>query len=464
MRLQFWGGLTWLSSDVRTLKTYSLFLLFTGLLCVGCGALTVPEAPRVSSPISPIWDASQIRRHLVFLHDRSARGRVDGTVGYGVAASYAGERLEAYGLQPATAGDFRLLYTTPRNLVRASRVRIGNTDTVSLKPGIDFLPDGRTGNAFVAVSGIGLANDDGVWDGPAIPVLFRRMPPLSRLIQLRSLGIPLVIVETGTVQPRPAPQSVRGLGVLDLTSQSVSRILNGAQSADAIGQGVLLLRRPVRVEIIAEEDPTGSGINVVGFVPGKDPVLAREAVLLCTHLDAVGSFGGAEFMDLKNYGVEVAAVLDVARQFSSFSRLTRIPERTLIVAFVAGGTINSGGFRALLRQPLWDMQLVRSIVYAGVPAGGADSLIAAAGVFRDRLRIVEPADTIPNLMIPVRQVAQRTSRPGERQPERERTNPRTYLNEAVESSRELAARLYARVGIDVVAGSVTARDDRAPTR
>lgn len=446
------------------MKTYSLFLLVIGLLYAGCGALTVPEPPLVSSPVSPIWDATQIRRHLVFLHDRSARGRVDGTVGYGVAASYVGERLEGYGLQPATEGDFRLLYTTPRNLVRASRVRIGNTDTVSLKPGIDFLPDGRTGNAFVAVSGIGVADEDGVWAGPAIPVLFRRLPPLSRLVQLRSLGIPLVIVESDAIQPRPAPKSVRGLGVLNLTSQSVNRILDGAHSADAIGQGVLLLRRPVRIEIIAEEDPTGSGINVVGFVPGKDPVLAREAVLLCTHLDAVGSFGGAEFMDLKNYGVEVAAVLDVARQYAQFSRLTRIPERTLIVAFVAGGTIHSSGFKALLRQPLWDMDRVRSIVYAGVPAGGADSLIAAAGHFRNRLRIVQAADTIPDVMIPIRQIAERRSRPGERRPERERTNPRTYLIEAVESSRELAARLYARVGVDLVAGAVTVRDDRDPQR
>ncbi|MBT8399702.1 MAG: hypothetical protein KJO98_04440 [Rhodothermia bacterium] len=446
------------------MKTCSLFLLLIGAFCVGCSALTVPEAPRVSNPVSPIWDVNQIRRHLVFLHDRSARGRVDGTVGYGVAASYVGQRLEEYGLQPATAGDFRLLYTTPRNLVRASRVRIGNTDTVSLRPGIDFLPDGRTGNAFAAVSGIGVANEDGVWDGPAIPVLFRSKPPLSRLQQLRQLGVPLALVESGTLKPSPAQLSVRGLGVLHLTSQSVTRILEGAHSADAIGQGVLLLRRPLRIEIIAEEDPTGSGINVVGFVPGKDPVLAREAVLLCTHLDAVGSFGGADFMDLQNYGVEVAAVLDVVRQFSSFSRLTRIPERTLIVAFVAGGTIHSGGFRALLRQPLWDMESVRSIVYVGAPAGGADSLIAAAGQFRDRLRIVQAADTIPDIMIPIPKAPDRGSRPGERQPERERTDPRTYLNEAVDSARELASRIYARVGIDAVAGAVTARDNRSAAR
>ncbi len=400
----------------------------------------------------------------MFLHDRSVRGRVDGTVGYGVAASYAAERLEEYGLQPATAGDFRLLFTTPRNLVRASRVRIGNTDTVSLKPGIDFLPDGRTGNAFVAVSGIGIAAGDEPWDGPAIPVLFRSKPSLSGLTQLRGLGVPLVMVETDRVQPNPAKLSVRGLGVLDLTSQALDRILAGAHSANTLGQGVLLLRRPVRIEIIAEADPTGSGINVIGFVPGKHPVLGREAVLLCTHLDAIGSYGGAEFMDLKNYGVEVAAVLDVARQFATFSRLTRIPERTLIVALVAGGTIDSGGFRALLRQPVWDMSLVKSVVYAGVPAGGADSLIAAAGRFRDRLRIVEPADTIPSLMLPIDHAAKKISRPGERRPETARTQSRTYLNEAVESSSELAARLYSLVGIDLVVNAVVARDDPVSAR
>ncbi|MDX1430391.1 MAG: hypothetical protein R3282_08890, partial [Rhodothermales bacterium] len=253
------------------MKLGRLPILFVAVVGTGCSAFSIPETPAVSSPVAPVWNVGEIRRHLSFMHDRSVRGRVDGTVGYGVAASYAGEQMEEYGLQPATEGDFRLLYTTPRNLVRASRFRIGVTDTVNLLPGIDFVADGRTGNAFVAVSGVGIADSAEAWQGPAIPLLLRDLQTGRQLELLRDLGVPIVLVEHDDLTPRPARRAIAGIGVMNLTRRSTDRILEGAQSASALGQGVLRLRRPVRIEVIAEFDRTASGVNVVGYVPGKDP-------------------------------------------------------------------------------------------------------------------------------------------------------------------------------------------------
>ena len=419
-------------------------------LSAGCGALSVPDARPVSSPLLPAWNSNHIRQHLSFLHGGSVRGRVDGTLGYGVATSYVSERLNEYRLQPPTVGDFRILFTTPRNVVHASRVRIGDADSVSLRPGMDFLPDGRSANLSAAISGLGIVASEEPWTGPAVPLLLQGEQETRRLETLRDAGISVVLIEKDDLAPRPASRNVTGLGVLDITRDAADRILAGAQSVTG-RPGVLRLRRPLKVEVAAEFDPTASGINVIGYVPGKHPVLAREAVVVCTHLDAVGSFGGVDFIDLGNYGVEVAAILDLARQYASFSRLTRIPERTLIVAFLGGGTIDSGGFRAFLRQPVWDMDFVSAIVYAGAPARGRKSLIAAAGPFGDRLRFVSATDSIPDVVLPAGSWKASESPPGEKGLQIDAADPESYLAEAVRSAEALAERLYFVAGDELTA-------------
>src|SRR6185503_13151455 len=78
------------------------------------------------------------------------------------------------------------------------------------------------------------------------------------------------------------------------------------------------------------EQSFGYGCNVVGVLPGSDPKLSEEIVLVCAHYDHLGREQGKVHPGAADNAAGVAALLEVAQQIS---HIQPRPKRT--VAFAA---------------------------------------------------------------------------------------------------------------------------------
>ena len=93
--------------------------------------------------------------------------------------------------------------------------------------------------------------------------------------------------------------------------------------------------------------------NVIGILPGSDPQLKHEVVLLSAHLDHIGTMqeeavkGDAIFNGADDDASGVAAVLELARALSRGRR----SRRTVVFAFFGAEELGGFGDRYFLEHP-----------------------------------------------------------------------------------------------------------------
>lgn len=147
-----------------------------------------------------------------------------------------------------------------------------------------------------------------------------------------SLGIVALAVTQGVAR------RIAAVGGHDLSLLQHEIDTAGKPASTGFGEAVLNLRVDVRSR-------TRTTYNVIGIVPGRDPDLAREAVVVGAHYDGLG-LGGPGSLDpvpgeihngADDNASGVAAVLEMAR---FFAYPTNRPDRTVV--FVAFGAEEEG--------------------------------------------------------------------------------------------------------------------------
>jgi hypothetical protein len=103
---------------------------------------------------------------------------------------------------------------------------------------------------------------------------------------------------------------------------------------------------------------TGLSRNVVGVLPGSDPSLKVEAVVLGAHADHLGRVDGVVHPGADDNASGVAALLEIARAFASSPVR---PKRTLVFALWTGEEEDKIGSGHWVRNPLWP--LAKTAVY-----------------------------------------------------------------------------------------------------
>src|SRR5207245_2784227 len=89
------------------------------------------------------------------------------------------------------------------------------------------------------------------------------------------------------------------------------------------------------------DDEEQRGVNVIGIVPGTDPALAAEAVVVGAHYDHLGYQGGVMYPGADDNASGTALVVGLARAFASAGGAPR----TLVFALFGGeelGLLGSG--------------------------------------------------------------------------------------------------------------------------
>ena len=128
---------------------------------------------------------------------------------------------------------------------------------------------------------------------------------------LRNAGAQAVLV-VGTLSPRPALRPVHGLMVVQILPETAMRLMRTSRFnlATQLGRSTPAtwrLPRALRLRVETQALPVAGALNVLSYAPGKHPARARELVIVCTDLDAVGTFAGVPTLDTAHLGVSTAA-------------------------------------------------------------------------------------------------------------------------------------------------------------
>lgn len=345
--------------------------LLAALVLAGCVALQEPAPAVQSTPVDPQWRTDLLAEHLRVLNGSDVGSRATGTAGYAIAAAYVDARLREFGLHPTRPGQHRLVYQTPIVRPLAVSMRAVAGDTVTYEVGQDVLPDARSATVRALFQEVVTGRAAAAWAlGRA--VLVPAEPTWSRLQRLEAAGAAAVLV-VDTLRGRPAARQLDRLAVARITPEVAVHLtgLAPATLARALADSaatIRTLRRVVDLRVANDFEPRAGAVNVVAYVPGGHPTLAREAVLFCADLDAAEAVRGVDVLDLERLGAGTAAVLELARVYAALSSYWTVPERTLILAVWSGSLIGSAGLRAFLEQPTWSLDRIRAVVYVGLQA------------------------------------------------------------------------------------------------
>ncbi len=93
--------------------------------------------------------------------------------------------------------------------------------------------------------------------------------------------------------------------------------------------------------------------NVLGVVPGSDPALGGEVVMIGAHLDHLGRVGDVIFPGADDNASGVAALLEIAKAFAASPVR---PRRTVAFAFWTGEEEGKFGSGHYVRHPLWPLE------------------------------------------------------------------------------------------------------------
>lgn len=117
----------------------------------------------------------------------------------------------------------------------------------------------------------------------------------------------------------------------------------------------MLLPPHMSMEQVPEERRL-TGLNVVGFIPGSDPALSQQSVLVGAHYDHLGVGepvqGDGIYNGADDNASGVTALLEVARALAQGPR----PRRTVVFLSTTGEEQGLLGIRWYLRQPTFPIE------------------------------------------------------------------------------------------------------------
>lgn len=386
------------------------------------------------------FDPGRARAEVAWLADPARTGRGIGTPGGPAAAAWIADRFAEAGLQPAFDGSYLQSFDAPYRATLGERnaLSVGEAPAALAK---DFLPfgfsdDGAVDGELVFV-GYGITAPDLGYDDYAgldvkgkIVLLAQDFPregdaasPFRepgryrygewryKAINAREHGA-LAVVGLRDVWAHPGGDDLppwrgqvssrAGLVAVRTTTAALLRGGVDARALAAAGEAdgrphprPLGVRARLAVEVRHERATTA---NVVAVLPGRDPALAGECVVLGAHHDHLGLGGDAslapEQLGTIDPGADdnasgVAALLAVARALAAEGPA----RRTLLLAAFGAEELGVLGSAELVKNPpvacaVESMQLMVNLDMVGRPRGGkvyVDGADTARGL-RDLVR------------------------------------------------------------------------------
>jgi Zn-dependent M28 family amino/carboxypeptidase len=84
------------------------------------------------------------------------------------------------------------------------------------------------------------------------------------------------------------------------------------------------------------ESGTLTSSNVLGYIPGSDPILAKEVVVITAHYDHIGIQDGVVYNGADDDGTGTVALLEIAEAFMAAKKEGNAPRRSILIMTVSG--------------------------------------------------------------------------------------------------------------------------------
>lgn len=338
---------------------------------------TVAAGAAVSPPDGP-W----LHQQVAALAAPDMEGRRSGTPGGDRAARYLADALTAFGVQPGgDDGTFfqSFVVATGTRLAPGNAIELTGTAPQGFVLGRDWMPHGgspsREVEAEVVAVGYGLVAPEHGHDDYAgrnvrgnIALVNAGAPAHSRpsrldkLITAREHGAVAVLV----VEDALPSLSATGTRV-EIPSASVTRA-----TADA-----LTARPGARVRLkVALAPEERRGVNVIGALPGRDPQLGAEAIVIGAHYDHLGRQNGVLYPGADDNASGTAVVLGLARAFADAGG----SERTLVFALFGGEELGLLGSRHYVSRPRVPLERTIAMLNFDMVGRVSDDRLQVGGV------------------------------------------------------------------------------------
>lgn len=363
-------------------------------------------------------ELSLLRARIEYLASPRLQGRASGTKGNEEAAAFIAECFRRAGLKPigtsrqhdAAAPMDGTGYYQPFTFVAGVAPGRGNFlevradgKTQSLRAGVDFEPasisasGAAEGDAVFA--GYGIQSRDPQWDdyrgadvkGKVVLVLdgSPTQDPHSPLYGYgslrqkaaiaRDLGAAAVLVVPSSDRDVPrfegdAAPSNEGIPILLLRRSAAARWMKGAQLdldriEDQARSGPLFQRLPLHVRLRTDvRKVMRVTANIAGLLPGTDPVLGSEVVVVGAHMDHLGMGGPYSLAESRKPMVHpgaddnasgTAGVLALAERLS---KARPGPKRSILFVCFSGEELGLLGSGHYVRHPLVPLERTVAMV------------------------------------------------------------------------------------------------------
>jgi Zn-dependent M28 family amino/carboxypeptidase len=386
-------------------------------------ALAAGASAQTGTDATPEFTAERFRSHVAFLADDLLEGRDAGSKGYELGAHYVATQFEGLGLKPG--GDNGWYQQVPFLQYKLSgegaRASVGgrsfaNRGEVLIAPSPVSGP--QTVEAPVVFVGYGV-------DSPALGIDdYKGLNVKGKIVAMLGgtpKGLPSDVAAHTNSDKRRAAAAKGAVGIIMLRSAEEAarrpwaRMTEGAgepaltwlgkdeqpysmspgiraratfdaPAAEALFAGAprsfakiqadatkgarikgFALKQSVRIEQQSEVVRTASP-NVLGIIPGSDPALAGEYVLLMAHLDGLGVHDREGEDDIHNGAMDnatgVATLLEVARAIQESGNR---PKRPILLAAVTAEEDGLLGAQYLARNPVTKGGKVVGVVNLDMP-------------------------------------------------------------------------------------------------
>jgi len=335
------------------------------------------------------FDPERALAHIATLSGPEFGGRQAGAPGADLAATYIAEQFAALGLQPIPSPhihrgereeylqQFPISHTHLITVPTLTLLDAGGTVLHEFTYRRDFLESAGRGIAEGELVWVSVGDLEGMRFGGNV-VLERGVDnPLARAAQLQDHGAGGLVVVTDanaddlqTAYVRPDAGAGIAIPVFEITTAAFETLLErlGMEPRDlASAPPALPLGAQIRQTLVRPVTTTLTA-NVLGLLPGSDPDLAGEVILVGAHYDHAGrSPDGLYFPGANQNASGVGAMLEMARVWQSAGYR---PVRSVLFAAWGAEELGSVGVAHYLADPAVPLTQTVGVIALDSIAGG----------------------------------------------------------------------------------------------
>ncbi len=379
-----------------------------------CFCLILVCGPSLQAQTQP--DGQKAWKHVEYLSQDSFKGRKSGTPEYQKAAEYVAQKMKEYGLQPGgDKGSYfqQVDFKNWQHFEPPTRLEITSPEHIMLVPGrgADFRPNMWTGSGMsrggLVFAGYGLISKQYEWDDylglevkGKVVVLLPGAPDFMKELdkKLQSLDAKIktvvdkdaagvIFLDAGGRMPgRRYPSGAKkgtcpdNFVVMTLTEQVADRIFDmaGLSWRDMVSRTIREEKSftsvmGIHVEMEAHyTNEDRKAPNVIGVLPGKDPKLKDEYIIVGGHLDHLGvELDGRIYNGADDNAGSAGVILEMARTFQANGFR---PDRTVVFASWAGEEVGLVGSRYYTKNPVFPLEKTVIFMNMDMVGTGDDDL------------------------------------------------------------------------------------------